>query len=193
MIQTLEYWDKQLLLKINACHTPFWDVVMWVLSNDFFIYPFVIVGLIFVFNKTSGKNVAAVLLGIGLCVACADLSANFVKHSVKRYRPTHNTEIQNQVHTVNDYKGGKYGFFSSHASNTFAIVTLFFLTCKTLLSKKVRFAFYMLPLLIIYSRVYLGVHYPSDVFVGAIIGILFGTIIHKVLMMYFFEKKASIN
>lgn len=191
MLQTLEYWDRDLFLKINAWHTPFWDAVMWVISTDFFIYPFVIVALIFMFNKTSGKRVAGLLLGIGLCVACADMSANFVKHNVKRYRPTHNIEIQNQVHTINNYIGGKYGFFSSHASNTFAIVTLFFLASKGLINLKIRWAIYLLPIIIAYSRMYLGVHYPSDITVGAIVGIVFGLIIHKLLGMYFFENKPS--
>ncbi len=188
MIQTLEYWDRELFLKINACHTSFLDSVMWVISNDFFIYHFVALGLFFLFKKSSGNKVATLILGIGLCVACADLSANLVKHTVKRYRPTHNLEIQNQVHTVNNYKGGQYGFFSSHASNTFAITTLFYLALGSLLSKKIRLTFYFLPVLIVYSRMYLGVHYPSDIIVGSSVGILFGWIIHKALSMYFFKK-----
>ncbi len=164
---------------------------MWIVSNDFFIYPFVALGLFFLFKKSSGIKVATLILGIGLCVACADLSANFVKHTVKRYRPTHNLEIQNQVHTVNNYKGGQYGFFSSHASNTFAITTLFYLALGSLLSKKVRLTFYILPVLIVYSRMYLGVHYPSDIVVGSMVGILFGLIIHKALSMYFSKKQEA--
>lgn len=191
MIQTLEYWDRELFLKINACHNSFFDSLMWIISNDFFIYPFVALGLFLLFKKSSGNKVATIILGIGLCVACADLSANFVKHTVKRYRPTHNLEIQKQIHTVNNYKGGQYGFFSSHASNTFSIVTLFYLTFGTLWRKKTRLAFYLLPLLIVYSRIYLGVHYPTDIIAGSLIGILFGWLIHKALLIYFLKKQEA--
>lgn len=164
---------------------------MWLISNDFFIYPFIALFLFWTVKKTNGKRAAALLLGVGLCVATADLSANFTKHQVKRYRPSHNLEIQDQVHTVNDYKGGKYGFFSSHASNTFAITCLLFLSAAGYLNKYARAAFFLLPLIVGYSRIYLGVHYPSDIFMGAVFGLLFGWLTHQLLSRYFFEKSPA--
>ncbi len=129
------------------------------------------------------------VLGIGFCVATADLSTNIIKHKVQRYRPSHNLEIMAQVHTVNDYHGGQFGFFSSHAANSFAVVTLLFLAAKGLIANKFRYTFYVLPTLIIYSRIYLGVHYPTDVMVGAVWGILIGWLIFSLLTRFFLKNK----
>jgi len=167
------------------------DTIMWIISNDFFLYPFIILFLLWIFKKMDGKRVATLILGIGLCVACADLSTNVIKHTVQRYRPSHNLEIKEQVHTINNYKGGKFGFFSSHAANSFAITTLCFLTSATLLSRRKRLLFYIAPILIGYSRIYLGVHYPSDIVFGAFSGIFFGWLIYKILSNYFFKEQTQ--
>lgn len=191
MIERLETIDRSIFFAINSHHNAFTDKVMWTISNDFFIYPFIALFLIWFFRKANGKRTATILLGVGLCVATADLSTNMVKHNVKRFRPSHNLEIKEQVHTVNNYTGGKYGFFSSHAANTFAITVLVFLSAAEVLSRKLRLFFFVLPALIGYSRIYLGVHYPSDIFVGALNGLICGWLIHKVLTLYFFEKKTE--
>lgn len=188
MIETLEKLDQQLLIAINSVHSPLCDKIMWALSNDFFIYPFVIILLIFFYKKRGARYVAAAILGIGLCVACADLSSQLVKHSVKRYRPTHHAEIGPKLHLVNDYKGGKYTFFSSHASNTFSITTLLFLMTGGMLARKWRWLYFVVPMIVVYSRMYLGVHYPFDILVGAMIGILFGNLVDRILTRYFIKQ-----
>ena len=189
MLETLKYWDRALFFKINGLHSHAVDNIMWVISNDFFIYPFIILFLLYIFKKMDGKRVATLILGIGLCVACADMSTNLIKHTVKRYRPSHNLEIKDKVHILNNYKGGQFGFFSSHAANSFAITTLFFLSATTFLGRRKRMMFYLLPILIGYSRIYLGVHYPSDILFGALNGILFGWLVYKILSNYFFKDQ----
>lgn len=189
MVETLKYWDRALFFKINGMHSPVSDKIMWAISNDFFIYPFIALFLFWSFKKMDGKRVATLILGIGLCVACADLSTNLIKHIVQRYRPSHNLEIKEQVHTLNNYRGGKYGFYSSHAANSFAITTLCVLSTAAILGRKKRLAFYAIPVLIGYSRIYLGVHYPSDILFGTMSGIFFGWLIYKILSNYFFKEQ----
>jgi len=188
VIEALKQQDAILFLRINGWHHPIADKLMWLLSNDFLIYPFVAVFLFWLFKKSGLKALGIVLLGIGFCVATADLSSNFVKHQVKRYRPSHNLMIKEQVHSVNEYKGGQYGFYSSHASNTFAITALLFLFLRNTNKRRVFYLFFLLPCLIGYSRVYLGVHYPSDVAIGALSGILIAIIV-KAGLEKFFEAK----
>jgi undecaprenyl-diphosphatase len=165
------------------------DAIMWVISHDLFIYPFIFLFLFWQFKSSSPKRALVMVLGIGFCVATADLSTNIVKHKVQRYRPSHNLELMQQVHTVNDYHGGQFGFFSSHAANSFAVITLFFLAAKGQISKRARYLFYLLPSTIIYSRIYLGVHYPSDVLVGAVWGILIGWLVFTLLTRFFFKEQ----
>jgi undecaprenyl-diphosphatase len=187
VFENLEKFDQKLLIKINSMNTPVMDEIMWVASGDFFIYPFIIVLLIFFFRKKGGRYVAAALLGIGLCVACADLSSELVKHTVKRYRPTHNLEVGPRLHIVHEYKGGKYTFFSSHASNTFSITTLMFLMAGGIIANKLRYLFFLVPLIIVYSRMYLGVHYPFDIFTGSMVGLTVGLLVDKLLITYFIK------
>lgn len=97
----------------------------------------------------------------------SDQLSVLVKNKVQRYRPCHNTEISNQVHTINGC-GGQYGFVSSHASNTFALA----LFLSLIVRKK---GFYVLmffwAVIVSYSRIYGGVHYPSDILGGAFLGL----------------------
>jgi undecaprenyl-diphosphatase len=109
---------------------------------------------------------------------------------VKRYRPTHNLEVGPQLHIVNDYKGGQYTFFSSHASNTFSITTLLFLMTGNMIARKWRWLFFLVPLTIVYSRMYLGVHYPFDIFTGTMVGIFVGNVVDRILARWFIKQPA---
>ncbi len=189
MIEAIESIDRALFLTINGAHSPFMDQVMWVISNDFFIYPFIAIFLFATFKYISGKQTAMLLLGIGFCVATADLSTNMIKHAVKRYRPSHNIELKDKVHTVNDYKGGQYGFFSSHAANTMAITLLMFLNSAGIFKRKYAWFMFMLPLLIGYSRIYLGVHYPLDIITGFVNGIIVALLVNWLLHNYLMKRK----
>lgn len=118
---------------------------------------------------------------ITLVVLFSDqISVHFFKDVFMRLRPCHNPLITDLVHIVNNHCGGQYGFVSSHAANTFA------LACFVGLVLKNHFK-WMLPFLLAwativsYSRIYLGVHYPGDIFVGAILGTLIGFLIYKTL------------
>lgn len=186
MFESLEQLDRWLLLSINALHTPLLDTFMWTMSKSWHSYVFVLAVAYAVYKKYHAKKAAEFVLGCALVVACTDLSSNMVKHAVKRYRPSHNLEIKAQVHTVNDYRGGQFGFFSGHAANSFGLTTFVFL-CIHWLQKKYKYLLFVYPLLICYSRMYLGVHYPSEVVTGAADGILFAIIIYSIMNNYFFK------
>ncbi len=187
MNSSLELYDRALLLMINSWHTEFLDVVMWELSQTYLVIPFILLLLYFYHKRYQLKNTVALLLCMAIVIACTDLSSNVVKHAVKRYRPTHNIEIKDQLHIVRDYRGGKYGFFSSQAANMEGVTTFLFLATSWI-RRRTRFLFFSIPLLVIYSRMYLGVHYPSDVFIGILDGILFGYIGFLIFRKYFFNS-----
>jgi len=192
MIEYLESLDQTLFLELNGHHNATMDIVMWLIST---IFPWIVVFLFifyYAYRKGKLKFLLLILLGIGLCVLLADrISVLAFKQVFLRYRPTHNLEIGDLVHTIispfssEEYRGGKYGFVSSHAANFFAIATYVYLCFKSY--SKLWLLLFLWASLIGYSRIYLGVHYPSDIFGGAILGLGIGFLVYKLLNKISYE------
>ncbi len=187
MFEYLELLDRQLLLAINSWHTPLLDIAMFYVSQIWVFAPLFAYWLYMVYRRYGSRKLWILLSFLGLLILLTDQTSNITKHAIKRYRPTHNLEIQAQVHTVNDYKGGTYGFFSGHSTNSFGIAMLLFL----IFSKETlafRYGFFLWAAVTAYSRIYLGVHYPSDIFVGFIVGLFWGYIVYRLIQFVFKQK-----
>ena len=170
--------DTSLTLAINGCHSPFFDNFFYIYTQTWTWIPAIIVLLVWMWRKWGVRSLY-VVAGIALCILLSDqISSSLLKPLVARLRPTHNPEIADLIHTVNGYRGGRYGFVSSHAANAATFVTF------TALIFRNRYYTILLSLwafLTAYSRVYLGVHYVGDVFCGALVGILVGVGVYFVL------------
>lgn len=177
MEEIIQY-DKQLLLMVNGSDSLFMDYLILTLTNAKTWIPLYI-GLFYVVLKTN-KNVRDVLLilaSAGLCYLLAGaVDDGIVKPLVARWRPTHDPEIGSLVDVVNGYRGGKYGFFSAHAANTFSIAIFF-----SLLMRQRMLTFFLVgwSLLNCYTRLYLGVHYPGDITVGLLWGGFVGWLVYQ--------------
>ncbi|MBS1651427.1 MAG: phosphatase PAP2 family protein [Bacteroidetes bacterium] len=188
MFDQLKNIDRELLLTINDLNSPWLDAVMWQLSSSWHTILLLIL-FAYYFSKKIGKQILLpFVFSVILTFTFTDLSTNIVKHRVKRYRPTHNLQIKNNIHKVNNYEGGKYSFYSAHAANVFGQATLIFL-CALWLPLHLRILIFIYPILVVYSRMYLGVHYPSDIVFGAIVGVLTGLAIFQLFKKYIISKK----
>ncbi len=170
MLEYLKQIDIQLLLFINSLHTPFLDQCMLVITHRYTWIPLYIGILVFLFIKERKDFFIVILFIIGAAI-CSDLFASsFMKPFFHRLRPCHNQEINSLLYLIKDTCGGLYGFVSSHAANTFSLATFLFLY----LGRKFRWIelFFIWAAIVSISRVYLGVHYPADIAVGAVSGIL---------------------
>jgi undecaprenyl-diphosphatase len=173
MWDNLKALDETLFLFLNARHSPLFDYLMWLFSDKLFWLP-LYVWFLWILYRHFPKHYWTILVSVTLMIVVSDQFCNLVKDSTLRLRPSQEPHLQAMVHIVNNYRGGTYGFYSSHASNSFALA--FFLII--LASRK---HVYVIPisllyaLLTSYSRIYLGVHYPGDILAGAIMGILIGT------------------
>jgi len=170
MIEALNHLDKQWLLWLNSYHSPFFDQVMFTISGKYEWIPLYAILLGFIIRKYRWKSLW-ILLAVIVLIALSDQIANLLKSGVKRFRPCKDPEIGYLVHLVNNYCRSSYGFVSGHAANTFALAIFISL----LFSKKwVTVGLVSWAVLVSYSRIYLGVHYPGDVFCGALLGALLG-------------------
>ena len=172
-------FDKQLLLMLNGSDSTVLDYIVMTLTNAKTWIP-LYVSLLYVVTMTHQRNYREIFLIIaaaGLCVLLAgSIDDCIVKPLVARWRPTHDPEIGALVDVVDGYRGGNYGFFSAHASNTFSI-TLFF----SLLMRHRLFVVFMVTWSLIncWTRLYLGVHYPGDITVGLLWGALMGYAVYR--------------
>ena len=180
MIEFLDTIDKRLLLTINSIHFDWLDPIMKFISSNWFWIP--IVALFVSLIICSRRRFWPQLIFVCLCFVTTELVSHFTKENVNRLRPTHNTEIRDRVHIVDNYRGGKYSFFSGHAANSFglALITLLLIRRKFYTAIVVPWA-----IIVTYSRLYLGVHYPFDILCGMIFGII------SALGFYFLWKKAA--
>lgn len=175
MFERLEQLDRDLFIWLNSPHTAWLDVVMWYVSTTTLWIPLYLFFLFYAFKKGKWKAAVYILLAVVACVAVADLlSVHAFKNVFQRYRPTHNQEIAEQVKTVlkpngQEYRGGQFGFVSSHAANISAIAT-FVILCLRQYSRW-WWLLILWACLVMYSRIYLGVHYPGDIVAGSLLGI----------------------
>ena len=129
-------------------------------------------------KKTRKKAIVVVIALTVLITLCDQTTSTLMKPYFARLRPSHTPGIENLLHYVNGYRGGQYGFASSHAANSFGAVTFVSMLLK---NRKATAALLALALCVCYSRIYLGVHFLGDIVAGALIGCFFGFCIYKIV------------
>lgn len=186
MIDKLKNFDTQLFFYINEKHNAFFDVVMYWASHKWFWLPLyfaLAVFLVKLYKKTS----IYILLAIGIAITLSDqISSSVIKQWVLRPRPSHEPDLLPYIHLSKAGPGGMYGFVSSHAANA-AALTIFLLLILPPRYKLLKTAIVSWALLVCYSRIYNGVHYPLDVIGGMLVGILSG------FTVAYFTKRISMK
>lgn len=180
MLSYLNDIDTSLFLFLNSFHSDFWDVVfVWITGKWSWVplYLFLVVLVAFKFKWKA----LYVYMFIVLLIFIADKTSVYLfKEMFERLRPSHNDDLADVIYLVNDYRGGQYGFVSSHAANTFSLATFLGLLLRKYY--KIMFPFLLLwATLVAYSRIYLGVHYPGDILGGAALGGVVGVFVYLLL------------
>ena len=177
LINYLETIDQKIILLLNGNNILFLDKIMWMVTQPVFGLPFYILFIYLFFKKYNFKNALKIILVIGFAVGLGDFIAHeLIKETVQRYRPSHHIQISNQLNYFlmsngTFYIGGKFGFVSNHATNMSIVGVLVYLFLKKHYPKSWIYLS-ILVLIISYSRIYLGVHYLSDIIGGWMLGII---------------------
>ena len=184
MLEQLLQHDKELFLILNNLGTDTWDGFWMFTTNKFSSIPLYLLLLYVSFKHGGAKKTLILLLFVVLMITATNGLADFFKYGVQRLRPCYDTSVNELMRLVKDGCGGKFGYFSAHAGNTMAVATFFSIVLKD----KFRYIGVLLlvwAILVAYSRIYIGVHFPFDVFSGMAIGLLFGWLFAKLFIFTF--------
>jgi undecaprenyl-diphosphatase len=168
MLETLLEWDRAALIFLNGFHPSWLDPIVLKLTKTIAWLPLYLV-LLYLIVKQYKNDFWRVLLAITVLLVITDqVTSEFMKPFFERLRPSREPSLAGIVKLVNGYKGGLYGFASSHAANSFGIA--FFSWYLLRPQYRLIWLLFVWATLLSYTRIYLGVHYPGDIIVGAGVG-----------------------
>ena len=171
-MEEIIHFDQQLLLALNGSDSPVLDRFFMMVTCTGTWIPLLLLLLYIILKNRPWREALFFFIGMALVVLIADrFTSGFCKPTVHRFRPSHEPALEGLVDLVGDYRGGLYGFISSHAANTFGLWTFIALYLRR---RGITFTVLLWACLSSYSRIYLGLHYPGDILCGALFGICDG-------------------
>ena len=188
MIEKILDLDSYLFLFLNNLGSQYYDNFWIFLSRteaNVMLYLVVLIAYIYsINNKKRTKILFHLIIAIAILITISDQTSNLFKDSFQRLRPCYNELISDSLRLLKESCGGRYGFFSAHASNSFSLAIFFGLLLRSS-NNLLILLFAIYAFLISYSRIYLGVHYPIDILVGIIFGTVNAIVLYKIYLYSF--------
>lgn len=176
-LSTLLNIDQYLLLSLNGSDSLFWDGCMLVYTSMAVWMPLAFVLLCVLLKNNNIRDFFLLVVLIAIVATLTDtISSGICKPFFERWRPTNDPVLMYAVDVVNETRGGRYGFTSSHAANSFGIATFIMLLIR---NRALSCSLIIWASMNAFTRIYLGVHYPGDILAGTLIGVLVGFAMYR--------------
>jgi undecaprenyl-diphosphatase len=182
MLEKIISFDKQLLVYLNSLGSPAYDGLWLLITKQANWTPFFLLLAYLIYKKTGLKNLVIIILFLALLLLIGNETVEFCKNHFQRLRPCNDPQIKDIIRII--HQSDTFSFFSGHAANSMASMMFLFLILKKYY--KYAFLIFLYPIIFAYSRIYLGVHFPSDILTGYTFGIIFGIVFYK--MYSFFQE-----
>lgn len=176
MLEKLKTLDTDLFIYLNGLGSETYDVFWLFITKQTNWTPFFLLLLYLILKKIGTKQTLFMLLFVAILITFTDQTTNLVKNGFQRLRPCNNPEINSFIRVVQVRKS--FSFFSGHAANTMAVAAFLYLILKR--HFKYFGLLFLWPLIFAYSRIYLGLHYPIDIFCGYLFGFAVGFLMYKI-------------
>ncbi|MGB5377429.1 phosphatase PAP2 family protein [Muriicola sp.] len=181
-MEELLHIDKEIFVFLNNLGSPAWDGFWLFMTNKWSSIPLYLLLSILVYRRLGSKKTLLLLLSIALLITVSDQLSNFFKLGVGRPRPCYDPDLDGLIRLVKASCGGKFGYYSAHASNSFAIA-VFFVHFFRKSHRMLAGLLLLWALFVSYSRIYVGVHFPLDVISGALAGSLMGWLFYRLYIL----------
>ncbi len=181
-MEELLHIDKEIFVFLNNLGSPAWDGFWLFMTNKWSSVPLYLLLLILAYRRLGSKKTLLLLVSIALLITVSDQLSNFFKLGVGRPRPCYDADLDGLIRLVKASCGGKFGYYSAHASNSFAIA-VFFMHFFRKSHRPMAGLLLLWALFVSYSRIYVGVHFPLDVVSGALAGSLMGWLFYRLFIL----------
>jgi|SRR5690606_15518035 undecaprenyl-diphosphatase len=185
MIEELLTYDEKLFVFLNGLGTSSWDGFWLTVTHKLTFIPLYAVLLFLIYKKLGLKSSLITLLVVAVMITCTDQLSNLFKYGFERPRPCRLPHLENTIRYIAT-RCGKYGFFSAHAASSMALAVFVGLLLKKHF-KNLIFILLFWSVLVSFSRIYVGVHYPLDIIVGMFFGSIIGWVAYKTVV--FLDQK----
>ncbi|WP_159022978.1 phosphatase PAP2 family protein [Formosa sp. L2A11] len=186
MFDQLVNADKALFLFLNNLGSETWDPLWLAITHEFTFAPLYGLLLYLIYKKRGLQSLVVSVIVIVLMITFTDQVTNLVKHTVQRFRPCRTEGVMEHMRYI-AARCGRYGFFSGHSSNSMAAAIFGGLLLKPFY-KKAIYLLIVWSLIVAYSRIYVGVHYPLDLLCGLTFGVISGFGFYK-LYLYIAKRR----
>jgi undecaprenyl-diphosphatase len=184
MLEKLVDLDKQVFVFLNGLGSPTFDALWLFITKQLHWTPFFLLLAFLLQRKIGWKNLGIVILFIAVLLLIGNESVEFCKATFQRLRPCNDPEIKDIIRIV--HQSDTFSFFSGHAANSMATMTFIYLILKKYYNYSLLIFLY--PLIFAYSRIYLGVHFPTDILTGYTFGAILGCLFFKLYKKYILKR-----